>query len=146
MQIGHNSEGWRGAKGKQHFDTTERIINEVRGGAVKPKQTRGRKFHWIFDAESMRLLLASSTSTRSRPDPPRQRGLSLPICLHAKLPFTPAAGLCPTRGSTRLSAWFRWWRYLLLSDTRAHKTFYHLPKRRFEQFPSGTGKTADKKK
>lgn len=33
MQIGHNSEGWRGANEKQHFDTTERIINEVRGGS-----------------------------------------------------------------------------------------------------------------
>lgn len=101
MQIGHNSEGWRGAKGRKNFDTTERIINEGEMGiAVKPKQTRGRKFHWIFEAESMRLLLDSRqcppTSTRSRPAPStRAFTANLFTCQPPSYPLPDCVALVP---------------------------------------------------
>lgn len=64
---------------------------------------------------------------------------STPICLHANRH--------PPFGS-----FSSWWRYLLLSDTRAHKTFYHFARHnraqkveKGDQSPSGCKKKKNKK-
>lgn len=57
---------------------------------TKPKQTRGHKFHWILDAESMRL-------------PPDVNGVG-GVVFHCQFVYMPAphpsslsSGLCPAR-------------------------------------------------
>lgn len=68
--------------------------------AVKPKQTRGLKFHWIFDAESMRLLLASRQCPPDLdpiPTRPVNRGFH---CQFVYMP-TPPHTLCRTLSRCR---------------------------------------------